>query len=423
MSILNSEAMKKVRSNPELVLSIFISVYLVLGASIVKDYGSSTDEGMERMRASIALSNYGIHMGYLRFDYEDLHQSQFYGTATSMVLLWAAGLFSPILHIPAGVLMHYGYFLTFVLAIIALFYLTKLFVNPWMALLTSILFATQPLLFGHAFINPKDIPLLAVFLLTVTLGFYIDRHQRWKQSMDAEIDLPNLFYEWKRYLGSLPRAALVPLFLPLVASTLIFILKPTLISLGSELITTAYTNDQSIWGVLLTRVATNLSSTPLQAYVNKGVTSLGRFLNVSAFLFLIGGWLTYGLIILRRGHGQLSQDLQDKSILHFISLHLKNPLLVMAAIAYGFAISTRIVSIFAGGIVALYLLWVYRRKAILPLFVYATFSILAAYLFWPIFWRYGISTLFKALSLFADFDPYSGSVLFMGKIYPAHEVP
>ncbi|HLF89801.1 MAG TPA: hypothetical protein VI451_12695 [Anaerolineales bacterium] len=412
----------KILGKPGLFLGIFIGIYLVVGVLIVKDYGFSPDEPIEKKRASIALSNYGIDLGYLGYDYDDLGHSQFYGTATSMVLIWADTLFSPILNIPAGVIMHYGYFLTFVLAIITLFYLIKIFVNPWIALFTSILFATQPLLFGHAFMNPKDIPLLAVFLLTVTIGFYIDRHKLWKQSMDAEIALPNLFHEWKKVLVSLPRATFRTLLLLPAALALILILKPILTSLLTQFITTAYTDHQSIWGIVLTRVATNLSSTPLQDYVNKGVTNLVRFLNVTSSLFFLG-FLAYGMTIFRKGFRQLPQDLQDRSILHSLSIHLKNPLLIMAALSYGFAISTRIVTIFAGGIVILYLLWIYRRKAILPVVIYAFFSTLSAYLSWPVFWRYGIYTVFKALSLFSNFDPYIGSILFMGEIIRAYEIP
>ena len=39
------------------------------------------------------------------------------------------------------------------------------------AFATSLLFSTQPLLWGHAFINPKDPPFLTFFLVSVCLGF------------------------------------------------------------------------------------------------------------------------------------------------------------------------------------------------------------------------------------------------------------
>jgi hypothetical protein len=414
--------MKTKGLKPGLVLSIFIGIYLVIGIFIVKDYGFSSDEVIEKRRASIALSKYGVDPGFLRYDYEDLGHSQFYGTATSMVLVWADNNLSPRLDLPAGVIMHFGYFITFIIAIIALFYLAKLFVNPWIALFITIFFATQPLLFGHAFMNPKDIPLLGFFLLTVTAGFYIDRHKRWKQGMDVEIDLANLFSQWRRFLVSLHRSKILKIILLLVAFALISILEPTLIRLLTRIITTAYTNHQSVWGRILARLATNLGSTSLDAYVDKGVINLVRLLNAVSFLVLLG-LLAYGVSIFRKGYRQLPQDLQDRSILHSLSVHLKNPLLVIAAFSFGFAISTRIVTIFAGGIVGLYLLWAYRQKALFPLTIYTFLAGFTAYISWPIFWKYGFSAVFKALALFADFDPYIGSIHFRGEIFREYEVP
>jgi hypothetical protein len=414
--------MKNVRKKPGLILWVFIAVYLVLGVLIVKDYGFSSDERIEKRRAAIALSKYGLDVGYLPYDYQDLGHSQFYGTATSMLLLWGDHLLSPRLGLGPGVVMHYGYFLTFVAAAAALYYLVKLFVSPWIALFTAVFFATQPLLFGHAFMNPKDIPMLAVFIAAVTTGFYVDTHRRWVQAMAVEIDLPNLARQWRRYLVSLPRSTYGMFSLLLAALVLTFGLRPILIRLLTQIITTAYTDHQSLWGIIFTRMAANLAATPLEAYVDKGVTNLVRLLNGAAFLLLLG-LLGYGAAITRKGYHQLPLNLRNRSILHALSVHLGNPMLVAAAFAYGFAISTRIVTIFAGGIVGIYLLWTYRRKALLPLAVYTLIAAFSAYFSWPIFWQYGFSAIFKALSLFAYFDPYIGSIHFRGEIFREYEVP
>ncbi len=42
--------------------------------------------------------------------------------------------------------------------------------EPNAAFGATLLFITQPLFWGHAFINPKDIPLFSLFLLSVYLG-------------------------------------------------------------------------------------------------------------------------------------------------------------------------------------------------------------------------------------------------------------
>lgn len=43
--------------------------------------------------------------------------------------------------------------------------------KPSAAFATAVLFSTQPLLWGHTFINPKDPPFLTLFLPSVCLGF------------------------------------------------------------------------------------------------------------------------------------------------------------------------------------------------------------------------------------------------------------
>jgi len=65
---------------------------------------------------------------------------------------------------------HYSHFLSFILATIAFYSICLHFLSPQIAFITSALFNTQPLLFGHAFINPKDIPFMSLFLLTISSG-------------------------------------------------------------------------------------------------------------------------------------------------------------------------------------------------------------------------------------------------------------
>jgi hypothetical protein len=141
----------------------------------------------------------------------------------------------------------------------------------------------------------------------------------------------------------------------------------------------------------------------------------------STLLFL--GLLSYSIIIFRKGYKQFPQDLQSKSVLHTIVIHLKNPILITAGLMAGFAISTRIVAIFAGGIAILYLLSTYRMKSLIPASIYAFFAAFAAYISWPIFWRYGLAAIRKALTLFSDFDPYIGYIHFDGEIYRETEIP
>ncbi len=66
---------------------------------------------------------------------------------------------------------HLVNFLFFQLGVYFLYRFSTRWISPNAALVTSALFAWQPLLWGHAFINPKDPPFLVFFLGSVCLGF------------------------------------------------------------------------------------------------------------------------------------------------------------------------------------------------------------------------------------------------------------
>jgi hypothetical protein len=71
---------------------------------------------------------------------------------------------------------HLVNFITFVVGVYFIYGLTRRFAGRWPAAFGAAFFATQPLLWGHAFINPKDMPFMVFFLGSVWLGFgMVDR--------------------------------------------------------------------------------------------------------------------------------------------------------------------------------------------------------------------------------------------------------
>ena len=73
---------------------------------------------------------------------------------------------------------HLVNFLTFQLGVYLLYRLASKWMGKESALAAAALFAFQPLLWGHAFINPKDIPFLTFFLGAVLFGFeLVDKYK------------------------------------------------------------------------------------------------------------------------------------------------------------------------------------------------------------------------------------------------------
>lgn len=62
-------------------------------------------------------------------------------------------------------------FLSFLFGIYFFYLICLRFIQPWTSFAASAFFGFQPLLWGHAFINPKDMPFLVFFTGSIFLGF------------------------------------------------------------------------------------------------------------------------------------------------------------------------------------------------------------------------------------------------------------
>jgi hypothetical protein len=153
-----------------------IAVLLLIGLVIVRDYGPSWDEMLIQKYSQQSLTAYGnfLRTGSLPdFGERDL---KYYGPAYMMVCELIARTLNSI---GIGWIVsqwHIAIFLSFLLSVLSIYFLARRWLKWWSAFGVTLLFATQPLLWGHAFINPKDIPFMAFFLTTVTVGFeMVDR--------------------------------------------------------------------------------------------------------------------------------------------------------------------------------------------------------------------------------------------------------
>jgi hypothetical protein len=169
---------KKFAEKPIFILLV---VNILVGLFVFRNYGLSWDEPL--------FYDYGEALGYAYSPREwfsgsfDLERS--FGTSGDdhktrgpAYLLLARG---PVYLLEAFGLdkasaWHLINFLFFQIGVYFLYRLATRWINPFAALGASTLFSWQPLLWGHAFINPKDPPFLVFFLASVCLGFeMVDR--------------------------------------------------------------------------------------------------------------------------------------------------------------------------------------------------------------------------------------------------------
>ena len=165
--------MQKLRQHPILILLI---INIVVGLFTFRDYGLSWDEPL--------FYDYANALGYAytpsewfsgNFDLENAygasgtdHANR--GPAYILLAQPVVSVFESLGNDNASA-WHFVNFLTFQLGVYLLYRLAKKWMNPFAALASAALFAWQPLLWGHAFINPKDPPFLVFFLGAVCFGF------------------------------------------------------------------------------------------------------------------------------------------------------------------------------------------------------------------------------------------------------------
>jgi len=184
---------KKILANENTPITVLLILCLVIGVFTVKDYGESWDESLIFGYADYSIQAYQhiLHPQDLQLFVRDL---DYYGPAYIVLADISSGLIEklvPSLSFIAA--RHFVYFCTFLVGVLVLYLFSKRWMSRWAAFGVALLFATQPLMWGHSFINPKDTPFMAFFLASVYLGFQMvdaaASDSKWKWLIPAGIIL------------------------------------------------------------------------------------------------------------------------------------------------------------------------------------------------------------------------------------------
>jgi len=159
--------------DPEKALLVaWLVANLIVGALTVREYGMSIDEPNNYRYAADTLNAYPSLFGIL---YEPKYDSSYDGHGPAFVLV-AGAVIRLIQAVFTNVfepdLWHYSYFVTFLITGLSLYWLARRWFSTWTAWAILMLFSTQPVLLGQSFINPKDVPFMALVTLSVLLGFH-----------------------------------------------------------------------------------------------------------------------------------------------------------------------------------------------------------------------------------------------------------
>ncbi len=152
---------------------LFFLIFLIIGLSILEDYGIPLDGPRQRYANGIVNLNY-----ILGHDDELLTSIERYHGAVFEVLLVGMEKLLRLQDTRHIFLMrHVMIFLLYYIGVFFFFLICKKKFQSWkIALFGTLLFILSPRIFANAFYNSKDIPFLSIFIISIyTLLQYLDR--------------------------------------------------------------------------------------------------------------------------------------------------------------------------------------------------------------------------------------------------------
>ena len=165
--------------NQHIPLILLLALSLLIGIFTFQDYGMTWDEEL--------YYQYGEAIGYaysiperLSGDYDlnlaygpspDDHRNR--GPVYLLIMRVPVNALHALTKIDKVALWHLMNFITYLLGVFYLYKLSLRWLKAESAFAASLLYISQPLLWGHGFINPKDPPFTTVFLATLYYGFIL----------------------------------------------------------------------------------------------------------------------------------------------------------------------------------------------------------------------------------------------------------
>lgn len=395
-------------------LLLILGVMLVVGGAIAADYGRSTDEYLHRTYAEQVIE---IYAG-LRHPADAITNLEYYGPAYNLVSHALAAVFSS-----SGLLpnkadgWHFSYYLAFLLAAVSVYGISREFMSKGAAITTMLLFSSQPLYFGHAFINPKDIPFLGVFSAVILGGMLVVGLEQKTPPTESKASVDSDSRPAIREIASAWGAARIGKRAIFLGGALLAVLITVgqmyglWLKLFEQLLSYIYSN--SAPGALMQAfqlIAEDAAKTPPEAYLRK-VRLLLPWLSSALAILSVLATLACGFSIA-----------SGEPVTQITRRHRRWILLGVTAALLGVAISIRIGGAFAGVLISILALGELRKKSLRLLVPTWGFGLVISYALWPFLWGDPLGRAISTLKLVANF-PFQGTQLYEGLAYHPHELP
>lgn len=364
---------------------IIICINLVVGSLLVVDYGESWDE---QLRYRYATKSLAAYMGEIKSLGDE--KGPFYVVLAKLgsdILLRFHPNWLPI----EG--WHFMHFLAFQVGTFFLYLFCIRFLDIWSSIGAVLLFGTQPLLWGHAFINPKDIPFMSFFLGSMALGLRMIDSLTGKYSSSSDqknqavMKLGDLYrlssQDWKSARFKIRFVSLGLIGLLFASLLLLVVLDDYIGWTITTLVHQAYeAGSSSLLGRAFVRIAEQASDLPVESYIQKSLKLYPRLVAGYAVVVLcLGIWIT------RRLFPSVVERLFKSVVVPFprrLKASLMKPSVWGAGIFLGLTASIRVVGPAAGVLITGLLVYCLGRKSLPVLVAYLSIAAVVLYATWPV---------------------------------------
>ncbi len=408
MSDLRSQAIRISKTQQRWLVLLAVSLLIAYGLAFGGSYGASIDEPSHARYGRQTLQ---IYLGQRAIDdtsVDPLQHGPFYSFVAYVAGGWVEAVRPGWLATDGR---HFVYYLSFIMATVFVGVLVRRYTRPSIAWLAAGLFFSQPLLLGHAFINPKDIPFMAFFLGGLTLGVLtLPRPVPHPATPPAHAPDPRpaLYPERRRRIvlastaGSLVAAAFL-------GGLWFWTGLPPLLN---SVLERAYAG-QAAWPIqpIFNAIATDAYKTPLALYQAKLSSALATFRLGSTVILVTGAIIAWSLLAQHRIRAALAK---------YGEIMLASG----AGMLLGLDTSIRAVAPYAAVPVVLLLLCYSksRRKALASILVLTLTAIGACLASWPFLWQDTLGRYLQSLLTLSHF-PWHGFILFDGQLLTEGQQP
>ncbi len=398
------------------VISLLL-IGVIVGLWLGNDYGISLDEGANAETGEQALLAYGGSG-----DYFSLPALADHGPVYFMAFVSSSRIIHnlvPSWSVPDG--RHLTNYAMFLIGVLAFYLICRKFMAQTYAWITTILFATQPLLIGHAFINQKDIPFMTLFVASLAVGL------KWLgQSTRANVartEIPGeqrktvaptrwemIKAEWHDLRVGQKRLLLA---FCIVACLLAvdLLLARSIEHAGRGLVVAAF-NGRAPAPIqrIFEWIATDASKTPVDLYLAKydGMMSLLR--QILAPILIFSALIACSIRL--RSFGELWG---------FSKKATSSTTMLSAGVLLGLLICVRQIGAFAGGLISLGFLLRRQVSAVYPLILYWVVAACVTVATWPYLWPDPVGRLVESMLQVGNFP--SHNVLFQGQVFSSTNLP